>query len=106
VKRKKIIRIKNPNLQKVRYNLRSLIAKAVEVKNSRLREAFSSLYKLGLREEAHEVNKEVQKNSSDLRRSICMCEVCGTAKEDLLYIPKYKSWFCVACAKMNRVSIP
>ncbi len=68
MKRKKVIRIKSPVLQKVRYNLRMLIIKAVEEKNSRLREAFSSLYKLGHREEAHEVNKEVQKNTSDLGR--------------------------------------
>jgi len=106
VKRKKVIRIKDPYLRKIRYNLRMLIIKAVEVKNSQLRKEFSRLYKMGNKEEAHKVNKEIQKNTSDLGRSICVCEVCGTAKEDLLYIPKYKSWFCVACAKLDRISVP
>jgi len=102
VKRKKVIRIKSQYLKKVRNNLRMLIVEAASERKSRLRELDTYYERRGEKEKAFEVNKEVQKITVALKKSICMCEVCGTGKEDMVYIPKYKSWFCVACAKMNQ----
>ncbi|KKK42876.1 hypothetical protein LCGC14_1101390 [marine sediment metagenome] len=106
MKRKRVIRIKDPHLQKIRNNLRGLILDAASEKMSQLRELDTYYEHLGEKEKAHEVTKEVQEILVALKKSICMCEVCGTTKEDMIYVPKYKSWFCIACAKMNRVSIP
>ena len=83
-----------------------LIIKAVEEKNSCLRDLDRFYESKGDKEKARKTNKEVQKNSSDLGRSICVCVVCGTAKKDMAYVPEHQSWFCIDCAKMNRISIP
>lgn len=102
--RKNIIKIKDPQLQKVRYNLRMLIIKAAFVKTNRLREEWKRVYyKEHDSERAQQINKRIDTITRALRESICMCKVCGTAKKDMVLSPDLKTWFCVDCYELNRV---
>ncbi len=42
--RKNIIRVKDPQLQKIRYNLRTLIISAAQVERSKLRDKWKRVY--------------------------------------------------------------
>jgi len=36
-----------------------------------------------------------------LRRSICMCAVCGRPDRDMTYVPWMKSWICLNCYELD-----
>jgi len=102
VKHKKIISIKDPHLRTVRYNLRMLIIKAAQEKRFQLSERFRSLIPGGDMERMAEIHRQEERITHDLRKSICMCKVCGSAKEDMIYSPVTKTWFCVYCYERNQ----
>ncbi len=101
--RKNIIRIKDPQLQRVRYNLRMLIIEAAHVERNKLREEWKMVYyEEHDHDRAQQINKKIDAITRALRKSICMCQVCGTAKEDMVLSPDLKTWFCVDCYELNR----
>lgn len=104
MKHGRIISIKNPELIKVRNNLRSLFKEAV-------------LSKLNLfRNKANEIEKETEGNftTSDLKElrelskqqgelrillkwSICKCGMCGISNEDAVWHAGWGEWWCLKC---------
>ncbi len=88
----------------IRYNLRTLIISAAQVERSKLRDKWKRVYyEENDSEGAHSFIKKEAAITRALRKSICMCEVCGTAKKDMVLSPDLETWFCVDCYELNRV---
>jgi len=106
VKRKKVIEIKDPQLQKIRNNLRlmwisavnSIVGGYLDEQRNLLRNRMNSF-------EMDQYAKLVRKNEKLRRivnRSICKCLVCQKADRDMVFNPITKVWFCVHCYELNR----
>ena len=114
MKHKKAIKIKDPKLQKIRNNLRSILIKFALDKESRLRKELTSLWRdesgNPTPQEYYEVSlgasrrpvREMGEIKKILDRSICMCPVCGRSNRDMIFNPVTKVWFCVHCYGLNR----
>ncbi len=75
------IRIKDPQLQKIRNSLRDVIIAAV---NARLREYRS-------------LQQRRTSLKQFLRQSICCCMTCGRRDRDMVYNKPQNSWYCTEC---------
>lgn len=102
MKKKKSIIIKNPRLQKLRYNLRMVIIKEAHIRKSMLRKKWKEYWEMGNLERAQDFANEEQEISRSINSSICICHVCGSAKKDMVYNPELKTWFCIDCYELNR----
>ena len=85
MKKKKTVKIQDPQLRRIRNNLRSiLISFAVAKKN--------------------EISSNYQRDKSKIRkilnRSICLCPSCSRSKENMTYNPGLKEWYCIECYKL------
>ena len=96
---KRIIRLRNSKLRKVRYELRTLlvresdkriIAKIKEKGDLRRSGEYSDekYYKL--------YDQEIQLRKL-LKASICSCATCSDMKKDHVFIPKTREWYCEIC---------
>lgn len=110
MKKKRTIRIRNPQLRKVRNQLRLLLIKAESVESMRLLEEMDALdrHKDGTIKSIDDLSPEelkrfrtLQKSESENRRivraSICQCATCRQADKDMTFNPAYNMWFCVDC---------
>ena len=111
MKDKRIIRIKDPRLRKIRNEFRNLwfihyesIYKRLSTEMRRLR--FDGEGKLLGPDEMkdadvlniyHSLQRSQQDLREDFKRSICMCYTCGRIDLDMYYNRPYRSWFCVEC---------
>jgi len=87
----------------VRYNLRTLIIKAAQMQRARLRNEWKRVYyEEHDHGKAQQINKEKDAITRALRKSICMCNVCGTASKDMIFSPRLKTWFCINCYELNK----
>lgn len=85
MKKKKTIILWDPQLRRIRNNLRSvLISFAVDKKNK-----ISSNYQW-----------KKSEISEILNRSICMCPSCSKSNQDMTFNPKLKEWYCTECYKL------
>ncbi len=107
MKHKKAIEIKDPQLRKIRNNLRLL---CVSVVNSRVGDyldeqgdllALDKMNSFDL-DQYKKINRENEKLKSILNRSICLCPVCQRSDRDMVFNPVTKVWFCVRCYELNR----
>ena len=78
----KTIFIKDPQLRKMRKNLRDLIIAAARQKKRSIMESDWKQYQ--------ELNRA-------LNKSICRCPVCGSSDIDMTYSPRFKKWYCFIC---------
>lgn len=87
MKKKRTISIKDPNLRKIRNNLRLVLIKAVQDEESKLyKRRFTS--KSGGRE---------QELNNLLQNSISKCRRCVSTDKDMTYNPVDGAWYCVDC---------
>jgi len=85
MKKKKTVKIENPQLRTIRNNFRSvLISFALDKKNE-----IGSNYQ-----------HDKYKIERILNRSICMCPSCSRSKEDMTFNPGLKEWYCIECYKL------
>ena len=75
--KRKVHKLKDPKLRKIRYELRSLLFSIYE------REYFNL------------IGKEGQDFKKHFFRCPIICWFCGTRMEDLIQDPDTKFWFCV-----------
>jgi len=101
VKKKKTIVVKDPRLQKLRFNLRMIIIKEAQIRKSMLREKWKEYWEMGNLERAQDFAIEKQEISRSINSSICICHVCGSARKDMVYNPKLQTWFCTDCYGIN-----
>jgi len=78
----KTIFIKNPQLRRIRKNLRDLIIAAVRQKMQAVMESNWEQY---------------QELDQALNKSICRCAGCGCSDLDMTYSPRFKKWYCFIC---------
>ena len=114
MKKKLTIKIKDPRLRKVRYELRRLLQLA---KSARLSEILEKERRLQQTEgfwdrnhpdykRLHKETQELSSKENDLsyayNASIAFCPVCREGDKDMTYNPVSKKWFCIECYKFNQ----
>lgn len=107
-KKKRLISLKNPQLSRIRTEMRNLLRSAFEDHYLRL---FDQINSIRLDESLeHEVKKEkIQEiflKSEELKRaflhSVAGCRLCGRTDLDLIYNPVLNTWYCKGCYEFNR----
>ena len=112
MKRKITIRIKDPQLRRIRNNLRLLLIKVALDKKTRLREERRKIWgnRFGDSREPNGNDKRLSKTllkemreiDTIIDRSICFCPACQRADQDMIFNPVTKVWFCVQCYNKNK----
>ena len=116
MKDKRVIKIKDPRLRKIRNEFRKLwsAAESAEWKHFR-----AEMEKLCFDEEGnfldvdqmkergvlkiyHSLQRKQQDLTMDFGISICKCPTCGRIDVDMYYNKTYDSWFCLECVKLYR----
>lgn len=105
--KKRTIIIKDPRLQKIRNNLRSLILEAsrsVQHKLMSKKEEFSKrIIKETdgdhgmLHDQSRMIEKQIQMIDHHLDASIIFCPICFKSNKDMTYNPIVKKWYCTEC---------
>ncbi len=91
MKSKRTIIIKDPDLRKIRNNLRSLIISACSVEKAK---ALNT--KNGDESKFWAIERP-------LRASILLCPACFQSDKDMTYNPVLKTWYCIDCyAKLKK----
>lgn len=112
---KRAIVIKDPQLQKVRNDLRIVLMKAVNKRliellhaRERLRVSTNGVYRTidDLSPDELKQFRQLQDQESKLRdladRSICYCVECKKPDRDMVYNKAYDAWYCTECYGMER----
>ena len=108
MKNKRIIKIKNPKLQKLRNNLREIWLAALA---SQWRKYFDELEKVEKTERGYwrknytqkqlEREDELVEKQRELDRledsSICKCPSCNASEKDMIYNRPLEMWYCTSC---------
>ncbi len=110
MKKKKTIILKNPRLQKVRSNLRTIFIKWAQEQWFQLnkekkvidRDAYGKPRKIGdfsseENEKFDKIRARVREIDQIVNHSIYKCTVCSASDKDMTYNPEQKRWFCVDC---------
>jgi len=120
MKDKRVIKIKDPRLRKIRNEFRNLWSSAETVRWRGFGDEMEEIrfdknddHRILIEERSPENLKyyrSLQEAQQDLRenfrRSICMCYTCGRADLDMYYNKAYNAWWCVECVGMFRVMHP
>ena len=107
-KEKRLITLKNPQLRKVRTELRNLLRQAVEDHSSRLHEQINKIrYDKSLEYEVKKKKiQQIYQKSEELKRaflhSVVGCRLCGKTELDLIFNPVLNTWYCEGCYEFNR----
>jgi hypothetical protein len=104
LKKKRTIMLKNPQLRRIRVNLRRLIISAskaeqakIHDKKEKLREIIDFYENENLQKESKELNDKYWAIETPLRASIMECPVCFKSDKDMTYNPVRKTWYCTDC---------
>lgn len=95
MKKERAIIIKNPKLQKIRNELRTLL-------NLWKSDICSSLMKQAShhtmdKERSREFQEKISKIRLQYKLSICVCLHCGNSDRDMIFVPKMRQWLCIEC---------
>jgi hypothetical protein len=96
MKRKRSIVIKDPQLKKIRNNLRMLIIKWALDEWKKLHSKLSGISSDEV-ELIRKINGEKQIVIKKLDASICLCASCSAPNKDMTFNPANKRWYCVDC---------
>jgi ribosomal protein L37AE/L43A len=115
LKKKRTIMIKDPQLRKIRTNLRRLILSACKAEQARIHDEEGILMKEERVEKRNgtyndekyrRLNKELDDQywaiEDPLRASIIECPVCFKSDKDMTYNPNRKVWYCTDCYEKLR----
>ena len=110
MKDKRIVRVKNPKLRKIRNEMRELLLQARDADLNKITHemelmefdkddnritidelAPSQLERFRRLQQMKYENREIG------RKSICLCYNCGKSDQDMYYNHPYRAWFCVGC---------
>lgn len=95
MKKERAIIIKDPKVQKIRNELRTLL----NLWRSDI--IFSLMDQSSQYAKDKDKSREIQKKISDLnlqfKLSICVCLHCGRSDQDMIFIPDWKQWLCIDC---------
>lgn len=101
--KKKTIRLKDPKLRKIRTELRTLLVREAYKRIANLTDKQGILRErrpLG-DENFLELDNQLENQKNQLRKlikaSICSCVTCSDMKEDHVFSPKTREWYCEKC---------
>ena len=100
--KKRTIRLNDPQLIKIRNNLRSLIDAECSARKREISEQQMKIIEGGKRNQTNIRKLEEQWNKIEipLRASIIKCPACFSSKKDMTYNPNTKMWYCTSCYKI------
>jgi ABC-type phosphate transport system auxiliary subunit len=115
MKDKRAIIIKNPRLQTIRNNFRTLFLKAINTELIRLLNERQNL-KIdsdGISRSIDDLPpnqlkkyRQLQEQENNLRessyRSILACVSCGKSDRDMVYNKAYDAWYCTECYRLHQ----
>jgi len=107
MKKKKTIILKDPQLQKIRNNLRILWIRWKSRQWNQLHDIYDKIH-FDENRNIRDLDTEERQQVKDLRSrmneldhivnySICKCTVCSASDKDMTYNPEQHRWFCVDC---------
>lgn len=114
MKKKYTIRIRDPQLRRIRNELRALLQSAESAKlNEILDREWELQQSEGFWEKNHPNYKKLHRKSQELatlgnnlsfayKSSIIKCPVCQRIDKDMTFNPVLKEWFCMECYESNR----
>ncbi len=97
MKKERAIIIKDPRLQKIRNELRTLLKLWKEDIVNSLRVKASEYSEGGDDQKSRDTRRKISELDLLLKLSICTCLHCGHSDKDMIYIPKMKQWLCIEC---------
>lgn len=110
MKKHRVVFIHDPNLRKIRNNLRRIICHAVReriIVLRALRDGLDSkLMTDSERVEKGLIYTEILELQKSLKKSICMCGTCQKIENDMIYIPSLRAWHCVKCDSKKLIWYP
>lgn len=112
MKKKKVVKIKNPELRRIRDNLRNILLQAASKEWNRLFNEQDKVFidsngnpkKMSLEEKSifHELQEKMDRIHHISKNSICDCATCSAIDRDMVYNPYMKTWFCTECYQLNQ----
>lgn len=100
MKIERIVSIKNPQLIRIRNNLRKLIREAY---NERIIQDLNLRQKFPVGDSRWEELYSQEKKLKDrFKRSICICYKCNYNTKDMVYLPSSEMWICVDCNRKDK----
>ena len=110
LKKKRTIALNDPQLRKIRTNLRRLIKSACRAEQAKIHDELEIIktpeyYKNhppNLRIRVKELNDQYWTIETPLRASILECPVCFKSDKDMTYNPVRKMWYCTECYEKLR----
>lgn len=105
VKRKRIIRVRHPQLVKFRTAMRELLKNAKDSERRRLREMSDSVdekdYNYWM-ERKKEIERQIEELDRSRFRAPISCRLCGRQDLDLVFNPCDSVWYCEGCYAFNQ----
>ena len=112
MKKKRVIKLKNPKLRKIRKNLRELLLNVFSEKLSEIldekgkireNQAVSNNEKV---KKLRDLSREIQNLELAKRKAPLSCSTCKRIDIDLVYNPVYNTWYCEDCYEFNAKGEP
>ncbi len=97
MKKERAIIIKDPRLQKIRNELRTLLKLWISDVRKSLMDESSMYSKRGDDQKSRYIQRKISDLNLFENLSICTCLHCGHSDKDMIYIPKMKQWLCIEC---------
>lgn len=105
MKEKRIIRVKDPQLRRVRTAMRELLKEAYSSEWWRLRDLSNSVkikdFDLWMKEQK-KIEKQIEELDRARHRAPIGCRVCARQDLDLVFNPYGSEWFCEGCYSFNQ----
>ena len=105
VKKKRIIRVRYPQLRKFRTAMRKLLMSAYNAEYQKLHDQIDLIrinnFNLRVKEE-DKVHKLIEELDRARRSAPIGCRVCGRQDLDLVYNPCGSEWYCESCYTFNQ----
>ncbi len=105
--KKRVVRLKDPKLRKIRFGLRQLLISVVdnEILNliQKRRLLFKENHGIKFNDKRHKkLIEEENRLRKDLREFIGKCSSCSDRENDHIFNPKDKMWYCEECYEKFR----
>jgi len=110
--KKRLVKINNPRLCKIRKELRQLLLMLFETQinnffdeKDRVRENSGITYNRK-QKRLRELSRKIQDLKMAKRSAPLSCSTCSRVDIDLMYNPTVNSWYCVVCYEFNQKASP
>lgn len=97
MKKERAIIIRDPKLQKIRNELRTILNLWKSDIKSSLRAKASKFSEEGNFSKSREIRKKISDINLQYQLSICACLHCGHSDKDMIFVPEMKQWLCIEC---------